>query len=88
MTGLRICDTKISIINHPFKSEEQNSIDIMVFIYNHLYFWAKMHFTTPLTNFNFFLKNSTLISKLFEILCENHYFGSYSLPNLFITELN
>ncbi|XP_050063417.1 insulin receptor substrate 1-like [Aphis gossypii] len=30
MTRLRICDTKISIINYTFKSEEQNSIDIMI----------------------------------------------------------
>ncbi|KAE9521759.1 hypothetical protein AGLY_017836 [Aphis glycines] len=30
MTGLCICDTKISIINYPFKSKEQNSIDIMM----------------------------------------------------------
>jgi len=49
-----------------------------------------MHLTTPLTNFNFFfLKTcfSTLISKLLELFCGNHYFGNYSHSKFVILHL-
>lgn len=38
MTGLCLCDKKVSIMKYPTKSKEQKSMDIMVFIYINLYF--------------------------------------------------